>query len=51
MSFLYFCEDVRLQIPHQKSDTSFIASVIYRHSRGDVKNFVLALNNKLSQQK
>ena len=41
------CEDIRLRIPTKIGNNSFIAGVIYRHSKGDVNNFLTALKKKI----
>ena len=41
------CEDIWLRISNKIGNDSFIVGVIYRHPKGDVNNFLTALNKKL----
>ena len=41
------CQDIWLRISNKTGNDSFIVGVIYRHPRGDVNNFLTALNKKL----
>ena len=41
------CEDVWLKIPNDIGNNVFIVGVIYRHSEGNVNNFLTAHNKKL----
>ena len=43
------CEDVWLQISDINTQETFILGVIYRHPDTDIKNFVVAFNDKLSE--
>ena len=40
------CEDIWLRISNKIGNDSFIVGVIYRHPKGDVHNFLTALNKK-----
>ena len=41
------CENIWLRISNKIGNDSFIVGVIYRHRKGDVNNFLTALNKKL----
>ena len=45
------CEDLWLQIVEKSSREIFNLGIIYRHPKGDVNDFISALNEKLLQKK
>ena len=45
------CEDLWLQIAEKSSGENFNLGIIYRHPKGDVNDFISALNEKLLQKK
>ena len=45
------CEDLWLQIVEKSSREIFNLDIIYRHPKGDVNDFISALNEKLFQKK